>query len=338
MNSSPKTIRASFLARVDCPLVDKIFDESRRERIARHAQLNPLVLTPDNIEKYRNEAAQTEVLFTCWGSPHELLTPDRFPALRLVLFSGGSVKAFARPLLKRGVHVVGARAANAIAVTHFCLAQIILACKGYFRNTQMCRDAETMHSPKCFTGPGLYGEKIALLGMGAVARELALLLKSFDLEVLAVDPYLTPAEAGELGVKLVTNEEAFAKAYIVSNHLPNLPELKGVLDRKLFFSMRPNATFINTGRGAQVNETDLIEMARTRPDFTALLDVTEPEPPVVGSPLYELPNVQLSSHIAGALNDEVHRQGDFVIEEFERYAAGQPLQHADTLETLDRLA
>jgi len=337
MNSSSK-IHAAFLANVDCPFVGKIFDEPRRERIAGHAQLNPMVLTPDNIEQYRKEAAQTEVLFTCWGFPHELLTPDRFPSLRLILFSGGSVKGFARPLLERGVHVVGARVANAIAVAHFCLAQIILACKGYFRNTQMCRDAETMRSWKCFKGPGLYGEKIALLGMGAVARELALLLKPFDLKVLVVDPYLTSAEADELGVELVTNEEAFTKAYIVSNHLPNLPELKGVLDRKLFLSMRPNATFINTGRGAQVNETDLIEMARARPDFTALLDVTEPEPPVIGSPLYDLPNIHLTSHIAGALNDELHRQGDFVIAEFERYATGQPLLHADTLETLDRLA
>jgi len=297
-----------------------------------------VVLTPDNLKQYSKEAAETEVLFTCWHFPHELLTPEHFPSLKLVLFSGGSVKGFARPLLERKVQVVGARVANAIAVAHFCLAQIILACKGYFQNTRMCRNAETMHKWKCFTGPGLYGEKIALLGMGAVARELAVLLKPFDLKVLAVDPYLTPKEASELGVELVTMEEAFASAYIVSNHLPNLPELKGVLDRKLFVSMRPNATFINTGRGAQVNEADLIEMARTRSDFTALLDVTDPEPPVPGSPFYELDNVQLTSHIAGAINDEVRRQGDFVIEEFERYAAGKPLQHAETLESLERLA
>jgi phosphoglycerate dehydrogenase-like enzyme len=227
--------------------------------------------------------------------------------------------------------------ANAIAVSHFCLGQIILACKGYFRNTQMCRDAKTMHSWACFTGPGLYGEKIALIGMGAIAREIAVLLKPFDLKVLAVDPYLTPTEAAFLGAQLVTLEEAFATAYIVSNHLPNLPELKGVIDRRLLFSMRQSAVFINTGRGAQVNEADLIEMARQRPDFTALLDVTEPEPPIIGSPLYELPNIQLSSHIAGAKNDEVLRQGDFVISEFERYAEGQPLLYAENLEMQDRL-
>jgi len=336
--STPKTIHAAFLATGHCSFVGKIFDASRRDRIAGHAQLLPTVLTPENIDQMKKEAAQVEVLFTCWGFPHNLLTPDRFPSLKLVLFSGGSVKFFAQPLLQRGVHVVGARRSNAVAVAHFCLGQIILACKGWFRNTQHCRDAAMRHSGKCFAGPGLYGEKIALLGMGAVARELVQMLKPLDLDVIVVDPYLAPAEAAKLGVKLDTMEEAFAAAYVVSNHLPNLPKLKGVFNRPLFASMRSNATFINTGRGAQVNETDLIEIMRERPDLTALLDVTEPEPPVSGSPFYELPNVQLSSHIAGAINDEVHRQGDFVIEEFERYATGKPLLHADSLETLDLLA
>jgi len=336
--STPKNIHAAFLATGHCPFVGKIFDAPSRDRIARYAQLLPTVLTPENIDQMKKEAAQAEVLFTCWGFPHDLLTPDRFPSLKLLLYSGGSVKFFARPLLERGVQVVGARVSNAVAVAHFCLGQIILACKGWFRNTQDCRDAQMRHSGKCFAGPGLYGEKIALLGMGAVARELVQMLKPLDLDVIVVDPYLTPAEAAKLGVELVSMEEAFASAYVVSNHLPNLPELKGVLNRPLFASMRPNATFINTGRGAQVHEADLIGIMQARPDLTALLDVTDPEPPVLGSPFYELPNVQLSSHIAGALNDEVHRQGDFVLEEFERYAEGKPLLHADSLETLDRLA
>lgn len=329
-------IQAAFLAREDCPFVGRIFDEPRRQRIARSAHLLPVVLTPKNFTEHRKQAAQTGVLFTCWGFPFELLTPEQFPALRVIFYSGGTVKGFARPLLERGVQVVSAKAANAVCVAQFCFAQIILSCKGYFRNTRMRRQPETAESP--FVGAGLYGEKIALLGMGAIARELVLLMRHLNVQVLAVDPYLTPAEADRLGVKIATMEEAFAEAYVVSNHLPNLPELKGVLDCRLFASMRRDATFINTGRGAQVNEADLIEIARLRPDLTFLLDVTEPEPPVPGSQLYELPNVQLSSHLAGALNDDLRRLGDCVIDEFERYSAGQPLLYAEKLETLDRMA
>ena len=239
---------------------------------------------------------------------------------------------------ERGVTITTAKHANAVCVAQFCLGQILLGAKGYFRNTQMCRERGTWGHPPALAGAGLYGEKIALIAMGAVARELAALLKPFHVEVLAVDPYLSAEDAKKLGVKIVTMEEAFAQAYIVSNHLPNLPKLKGVLNRALFASMRPDATFINTGRGAQVNEADLIEISELRPDITSLLDVTDPEPPLTGSPIYRLPNIQLSSHIAGGLNDELRFFGDCVIDEFERYASGQPVLYAESLELLDRSA
>ena len=83
-----------------------------------------------------------------------------------------------------------------------------------------------------------------------------------------------------------------------------------MLNAALFRSMRPGATFINTGRGAQVNESDMAAVFGARPDLTALLDVTWPEPPEAGSPLYTLPNVHLSSHIAGSLGNEVVRMAD----------------------------
>ena len=101
----------------------------------------------------------------------------------------------------------------------------------------------------------------------------------------------------------------------------------GVLNGKLFSSMRHGAVFINTGRGAQVNEAELIEVLEKRPDLTALLDVTHPEPPAEGSKLYPLPNVQQSSHIAGSVNDEVHRMADYMLDEFRRYIAGEPLKY-----------
>jgi len=340
MNSTidPPAIHAAFLSSVDHSALGKIFDAPARERIARTAQFLPVILTPDNFAQHRKEAAQMEVLFATWGIPSELLTPAQFPSLRVVFYAAGTIKSFGRPLLERGIQIVTAKTANAVCVAQFCLGQIILAGKGYFRNTRLCRQPATAVHGASFLGAGLYREKIALLGMGAIARELVLLLRPFQLQVLAVDPYLTPAEAEKLGVKIVTMKEAFAEAYIISNHLPNLPELKGVLDRPLFASMRRDATFLNTGRGAQVNEADLIEVFRSRPDLTALLDVTEPEPPLPGSPLYELPHVQLSSHLAGAFNDDLHRLGDCVIEEFERYAAGQPLLYSERLETFDRMA
>jgi phosphoglycerate dehydrogenase-like enzyme len=338
MSASRTKPVAAFASRPDCGNITRIFDGARRERIARVGTLLPVTFTATNIDAHRMEAARVEAIFGTWGIPSDLLTPENFPALKAVFYGAGSVKGWARPFLERGVQITTAKWANGVCVAQFCLAQILLGAKGYFRNTRMMRGWTAGPPSASFVGAGVYGEKLALIGMGAVARELLALLKPFQLEILAVDPYLAPDEAKRLGVKVVTMEEAFAQAYVVSNHLPNLPVLNGVLNRKLFASMRPDATFINTGRGAQVNEADLIAVLRERADITALLDVTEPEPPVPGSALYELPNVQLSSHIAGGLNDELHRFGDTVVDEFERFAAGEALKYGETVELLDRSA
>ena len=68
----------------------------------------------------------------------------------------------------------------------------------------------------------------------------------------------------------------------------------------------------------------MIEVLEERDDLTALLDVVYPEPPVAGSKLYTLPNVRLSPHIAGSMNDEVHRMSDYMICEYKRFASGEP--------------
>jgi phosphoglycerate dehydrogenase-like enzyme len=89
--------------------------------------------------------------------------------------------------------------------------------------------------------------------------------------------------------------------------------------------MKPGASFINTARGAVVNEADLIAVLRERPDLFALLDVTWPEPPVEGSPLYELPNIVLTPHVAGSMNGECHRMARVMIDELDRWQRGEPL-------------
>jgi phosphoglycerate dehydrogenase-like enzyme len=334
-----RKIPAAFLSGTDCvSIISQIFDEARRQRLAQSAELLPAILTPKNFDEHREAAAQVEVLFATWGIPGELLTQTHFPSLRAVFYAAGSIKGFGRPVLERGIQVTTAKSANAITVAQYCVGQIILSCKDYFRNLRSYRAPSLWEPRSLLLGPGVYGGTIALLGMGAVARELVLMLRLFQLQVIAVDPYLSQADATKLGVKIVTMEEAFAQAYVVSNHLPDLPTLQGVLDRRLFASMSPNATFMNTGRGGQINEKDLIDIATTRPDLTMLLDVTDPEPAVADSPLFTLPNIYLTSHIAGAWNQDLHRFGDTMIEEFERYCAGQPLRFAESLDAYDRSA
>jgi len=91
--------------------------------------------------------------------------------------------------------------------------------------------------------------------------------------------------------------------------------------------MKPGATFINTARGGVVDEQEMIAVLQARPDLFAMLDVTEPMPPLEGSPLYTLENVMLTPHIAGSLGAECGRMGKLMVEELDRYLAGKPLQY-----------
>ena len=256
------------------------------------------------------------------------------PRLRAVFYAAGNVKAFAEPLVARDVVLVSAWAVNAIPTAELVLSQILLTCRGYFRAVRQYEATKDLARAKAFRRTGAAGETIGLIGMGWIARRLTKHLHDFGFHVLASDPFLTPERARELGVEKVTLEELFARSYVVSNHVPDLPTTKDILGAELFERLRDGATFINSGRGAQVVEAELARVLAARPDLTALLDVTAPEPPRADSPLWSLPNVVISPHVGGTIGDEVVRLADCVIEEFEAWLAGRPLRYQVTREIL----
>jgi len=102
--------------------------------------------------------------------------------------------------------------------------------------------------------------------------------------------------------------------------------------------MGERAVFINTGRGAQVVEADLIAAMKEKPTRAAVLDVTWPEPPAAGSELYTLKNVILTPHMAGSIGYEVHRMGEYIYDEFESFIAGKPLKYGVTEKMLETMA
>lgn len=309
-----KKIQVAFLCR-NSEKIPAVYGRANMDRIAELADLYPEIITDENFAAA--DLSRVECLFSTWGmmsfTEDQL---DRMPNLKAVFYAAGATDAFCRPLLARGIHVVSAWRANAIPVAEFTVAQIILGLKNYF---QQARGLRNRGAWKMNSGPGAYGKTVALLGAGMISGHVQELLKSYDLKVIVI-----PSRKENRTVSL---EEAFACSQVVSNHFPNRDDNVGVLDGKLFASMPPNGVFINTGRGRQVNEAELCEVLRARPDLTALLDVTWPEPPEEDSPLYRLPNVFLSPHIAGSLNDEWQRMADYMIDEFKRYLAGEKLQH-----------
>ena len=278
----------------------------------------PGILNADSFEN-GTDLSELQVIFSTWGMinfSNEQLS--KMPKLEAVFYAAGATDAFAGPLLKNNIHLFSAWQANAVPVAEFTVAQIVLSMKNYFAHTASLKKREAWTHD--LLGPGSYGETVALLGAGAISKRVQNMLRAMDLNVIVV-----PSRKENRTVSL---EEVFRTAYVISNHLPNREDNQKVLTEEMFASMRPGATFINTGRGSQVDEEGLIRVLQKRPDLTALLDVTDPcEPPAENSLLYSLDNVHLSAHIAGACKDEVHRMADYMIEEFIRYSTGEELRY-----------
>ena len=313
----PKSI---FLGGQSCY---NVYTQEQISELKKIAGLSADIITRENF--FDCDLTDTEYIFSTWGM--FALTEEMFarmPKLKAVFYAAGATDRFAMPFLERGIKISSAWHANAIPVAEFATAQIILALKDYFRCSRETKSPEAWRRPR--TCPGAYGETVALIGSGMISTLIKKMLKNYNVNVLTVHSL---PEKRDISI-----EEAFQKAYVVSNHLFNAENNQKCLKKEHFLSMRPNATFINTGRGHQVDEAGFLEAMKARPDLTALLDVTFPEPPEENSELYTLPNIHLTPHIAGSLNDEFHRMAEYMIDEFKRFDSGQSLQYEVTPEML----
>jgi phosphoglycerate dehydrogenase-like enzyme len=179
---------------------------------------------------------------------------------------------------------------------------------------------------------------VVVIGAGAVGSAVARELSKYNVNVIVFDPFLSDEKSNELGVEKCDLTTLFERSFVVSNHLANNEQTKGMLTYALFSKMRENAVFINTGRGAQVVEDDLTRILTERDDLTALLDVTAPEPPIENHPFYTLPNCILTPHIAGSAGDEVGRMGEFMLEECKSFLEGKACKYEVNLKMLETMA
>lgn len=319
----------------------KIYLCAKSKNIKNVYATDDTVYTKDDVLSEPEKFKATEFIFSTWGMPTftEEEIKSCLPSLKAVFYGAGTVQAFARPFLNCGVKVFSAWAANAVPVAEYTVAQIILANKGFFSSSRLAKTGDRKAASQNFRlYPGNYDAKVGIVGVGMIGSLVINMLKSYNLEALVFDPFLTDEKAKELGVKKVSLETLFEECQVVSNHLANNEQTKEILGGTLFESMLPYATFINTGRGAQVEEADLIKVLKERPDLTALLDVTFPEPPESDSEFYTLPNCILTPHIAGSTGNEVRRMGEYMKEEYKKFIQNEPCKYEVTLEMLKTMA
>jgi phosphoglycerate dehydrogenase-like enzyme len=318
---------------------ERIYSPADQQAIAEMVELVGPVQSAAAVAEDPAILRAVEVIFSGWGGPHmDAAFLDAAPNLRLVLYGAGSIRRMVTDAFwERGIRISSAAAANAIPVSEFTLAQILFSLKhGWHYALTMQRTGQWL--PKQETMPGAYGATVGLISLGLIGRRVAELLRPFDVNVIAYDPFVSADTATELGISLVSLDAVFAQADVVSLHTPWLDETVGMITGAHFAALKPGATFINTARGAIVREGEMIVVLQQRPDVYALLDVTWPEPPAPDSPLLTLPNVVLTPHIAGALGPECWRMGHTMVDELRRYIQGEPLQHEVTRAQFARMA
>ncbi len=205
-------------------------------------------------EQIRNNP-DTEVLIV----RSEKITPeiiDALPQLKLIVRAGAGYNTidikYAR---KRGVDVMNTPGANANAVAEEVVAMILAAYRHMISGDISTRAGNWEKSK--FLGRELTGKTVGILGLGNIGQLLVRRLSGFEVKILGFDPIMSPALADKLGVELCGVERIFAESDIVSLHIPENDETRGMINRRLFELMKPGAMLINCARYGILNEEDL---------------------------------------------------------------------------------
>ncbi|GBF72242.1 hypothetical protein PA598K_00480 [Paenibacillus sp. 598K] len=305
-----------------------IYPERVRQKIEQRVHMIPQAYTPESIAESLDVLEDVEVLFSGWGAPKlDEAFLKAAPHLKMVFYGAGSVKGMVTEAFwKRGIRLTSAYAANAIPVAEYTVSQIVFALKNGWRLSRAYQGRNTNRSAQPDVPVvGTFGSTVGLISLGMIARQVCQRLQAYDMNVITYDPFATREQAEALGVQLCSLDELFERSDVVSLHAPWLDETVGMITGEHFRRMKPGATFLNTARGAIIREPEMIEALQERPDLFAILDVTYPEPPVDDSPLYTMPNVVLTPHIAGSMGNEIARMGMYMADELSRYLAGETL-------------
>lgn len=215
---------------------------------------------------------------------------------------------------------------NAAGYSTQCVAELaiglVIAC---LRNLSACETAtRTGGVGGPLRGREIGGRTVGIVGTGAIGTMTARLFQAFGAKVIAYSRTVRP-EVEAMGVEYVTLEELMAQSDIVSVHVPNNQETKGMISKELIASMKPSAIFINVARGAIVDNAALAEALNAGKIAGAGIDVFDMEPPIPADyPLLHAKNAVLTPHVAFATDESMLRRAEIVFQNVEAYLAGRP--------------
>ena len=279
-------------------------------------------------EELSEAVNKADICVTGWGSPaftKEVI--NKTSTLRMIAHTGGTVAAIiSNELYDKGIKVISGNKLYAESTAEGAVTYMLTALRNLPYYTEKMKSSGWADISEA-VNEGLLDQKVGLVGFGSIAKNAALLLKAFNTDIYAYDPYVEDEIFASYNVKRVrTLEELFSNVKIISLHLPLNVENYRLIDAKLLSVMQNGALFVNTARGACVDEKALAAELRTG-RIKAVLDVFEEEPLPMNSELRGLDNVMLVPHMAGPTYDRRPLVTMALADDIERMLTGKPLKH-----------
>jgi len=292
--------------------------------------------TPDEITAL---LPGVDAVVTSWGVPG--FTEEMLAAadnLKIVGHAAGSVKhVMPKSGYDRGIVVLSAAAVIADAVAEYTLWAMLSMQRDIYRHdVAMKTERGWTYGDKGFAHE-LYHKRVGIVSAGLIGRRMFKLLAPFHCDVLLYDPYVSEAEAGQLGVRKATLAQLFSEADIVSIHAPTIPATKEMIKAEHFAAMQDNALFINTAR-AWIVDQSAMKSALASGRIRAVLDVYDKEPLPGDDPLRDMDNVVLTPHISGHTEESRLRLVEAIAGDFTRFFAGEPTHLSVTWDRLQIMA
>ena len=239
------------------------------------------------------------------------------PKLKVVARAGvGLDNVDIKAATAAGVMVVNAPTSNVVSAAELAIAQMLGLARHIPDANQSLKAGEWKRSQ--FTGAELYEKTVGIVGLGRIGGLVAQRLAGFGVELIGYDPYITPARAEAMGVKLATLDEVMKQSDFITIHIPKTPETTGMISTAQFAIAKPNLRIVNCSRGGIIDEAALYTALSTNQIAGAGLDVFVTEPPK-DNPLLTLKNILVTPHL-GASTDEAQEKAGISVAKSVRLA------------------
>lgn len=275
--------------------------------------------TPEELEQLGSDAE----VFLATGKMEERLVRNA-PQLKWIQTLSAGVDGLPLPAVcERGIRLTNARGIHRIQMSEFAMLYMLQwARRADLHLTNQKNKIWGKHVP---VGE-LYGRTVGILGSGSIGQAVAEKARVFGMKTLGYSRSGQPSSGFDA---VYSGREGLLELLAASDYvvllLPSTPETKHFLTMEELRVMKPSSFLINLARGSVVNEEDLVQALREGVIGGAALDVFETEPLPLSSPLWELPHVFITPHVAGLSPHYMERAAEIVYENLRRYLEGREL-------------